>query len=81
MRQRKAASGDPTGSASGQIMGFKLCPRCGRAIPVGSAEKHCINDGEMLLETCPNCAAQIAHPYAKHCSSCGYEFAQAAANT
>ena len=79
MRQRKAASGDPTGSASGQIMRFKLCPRCGRAVPSSSGEKHCINDGEVLLNVCPTCETPITHPYAKHCSSCGYEFAQAAA--
>jgi ribosomal protein L37E len=60
---------------SNQTMGFKLCPRCGRAVPVSSDERHCINDGEVLLTTCPICATAITHPYAKHCSSCGYEFA------
>jgi DNA-directed RNA polymerase subunit RPC12/RpoP len=70
MRQRKPA----TRSVSSTIVGFKLCPRCGRAVPVSSGEKHCINDGEVLLNACPNCEERIAHPYAKHCSSCGYEF-------
>lgn len=64
-------------NASSHNLGFKLCPRCGRAIPAISDEKHCINDGELLLETCPNCATPILHPYAKHCSSCGCEFALA----
>jgi hypothetical protein len=73
MGQRKvAATAD-----SSQTMGFKLCPRCGRAVPVSSGERHCINDGEILLTTCPVCATTITHPYAKHCSSCGYEFAHA----
>jgi ribosomal protein L37E len=62
-------------NASSYNLGFKLCPRCGRAIPASSDEKHCINDGEILLTTCPVCATTIMHPYAKHCSSCGYEFA------
>jgi DNA-directed RNA polymerase subunit RPC12/RpoP len=57
--------------------GFKLCPRCGRAVPASSNEKHCINDGEPLLVQCPACTTRIAHPYAKHCSRCGYEFALA----
>ena len=71
MGQRKlAAAGD-----SSRPMGFSLCPRCGRAVPVSSGERHCINDGEVLLTGCPVCATNITHPYAKHCSSCGYEFA------
>ena len=77
MRHRKAVTGDSTGSASSPVMGFKLCPRCGRAVPVSGDEKHCINDGEVLLTACPTCETRITHPYAKHCSSCGYEFAQA----
>jgi hypothetical protein len=75
MRQRKNAMDVPSGSASNPIMGFKLCPRCGRAVPASSDEGHCINDGEMLLKSCPVCDSGIMHPYAKHCSNCGYEFA------
>jgi hypothetical protein len=64
-------------NASSHKLGFKLCPRCGRAIPANSGEKHCINDGEPLLDACPDCATPIMHPYAKHCSNCGCEFAKA----
>jgi hypothetical protein len=75
MGQRKtAATGD---SSQTPTMGFKLCPRCGRALPVSSNELFCINDGEMLLKSCPVCDTPITHPYAKHCSSCGCEFALA----
>ena len=75
MGQRKvAATGD---SSQTSTLGFKLCPRCGRALPASSDERHCINDGEVLLIACPVCDTQITHPYAKHCSSCGYEYALA----
>jgi hypothetical protein len=71
MGQRNTAALD----ASSHSLGFKLCPRCGRAIPANSGEKHCINDGELLFNACPACETPIMHPYAKHCSSCGHEFA------
>jgi uncharacterized C2H2 Zn-finger protein len=81
VRQRKAATGVSSASTSSPMIGFKLCPRCGRAVPASSGEKHCINDGEVLLKACPTCETSITHPYAKHCSSCGYEFARATAKT
>jgi hypothetical protein len=78
MGQRKVAA--TGGSSQTPIVGFKLCPRCGRAVPISGEERHCINDGETLLTGCPVCAANITHPYAKHCSSCGKEFALARQN-
>jgi uncharacterized C2H2 Zn-finger protein len=55
---------------------YKLCPRCARAVPLQSTERHCINDGEKLLERCPKCEARIASPYARHCGACGFRFAE-----
>jgi hypothetical protein len=56
---------------------YRICPLCARAVPISSLEHHCINDGTKLLEACPRCEATIHSPYALHCSSCGFEFAQA----
>ncbi len=58
---------------------FRLCPRCGRAVPDSSGERFCPNDGERLLESCPKCGAGIRTPLARFCTACGFEFAQAAA--
>lgn len=54
---------------------FRLCPRCGRAVPARSNERYCANDGAPLLEVCPVCRAHITNPYARHCARCGSEFA------
>jgi formate dehydrogenase maturation protein FdhE len=72
MPQRKAAT--IGGPSQAHDLGFKLCPRCGRAIPASSEEAFCINDGVRLLKTCPQCDTRILHPYAKHCSNCGTAF-------
>lgn len=58
---------------------YRLCPRCGRAVPVASGEKYCPNDGQRLLETCPRCGAKITSPYARFCVRCGLEFGSARA--
>lgn len=55
---------------------YRICPRCARAVPARSGEQCCINDGERLLEVCPRCEAAITNPYARHCSNCGFKFAQ-----
>ncbi len=58
---------------------YRVCPRCARAVPARADEAYCINDGEKLLEVCPACAAHISSPYARHCASCGFRFADALA--
>jgi predicted amidophosphoribosyltransferase len=58
---------------------FRLCPRCGRAVPDSSGERFCSNDGEPLLESCPKCGAGIRTPLARFCTGCGFEFARASA--
>ena len=50
---------------------YRLCPRCGRAVPGCSKERYCVNDGERLLEHCPVCQSRITNPYARHCAACG----------
>ena len=50
---------------------YRLCPRCGRAVPLRSEERYCINDGTPLLEGCPACGVSITSPYARHCAGCG----------
>lgn len=55
---------------------YRLCPRCARAVPSGSTERYCINDGEKLLEVCPLCGAAITSPYTRFCGCCGLEFAR-----
>ena len=54
---------------------YRLCPRCLRAVPRNSRERHCINDGEPLISRCPRCRAPIRNPYARHCAGCGLGFA------
>ncbi len=53
---------------------FHICAACGRAVPAASKEVYCINDGERLLESCPQCEAQITSPYAQFCAKCGFEY-------
>lgn len=50
---------------------YRLCPRCARAVPAGSGERYCVNDGTELLSACPWCAAPITSPYARFCTRCG----------
>ena len=52
---------------------YRLCPKCFRAVPSASGETYCANDGERLLEACPDCGKQITSPYARHCVACGLE--------
>ena len=54
---------------------YRLCPRCGRAVPAASSERYCINDGARLLDACPTCQAPIVSPYARHCGQCGVNLA------
>jgi predicted amidophosphoribosyltransferase len=65
-------------NASEPAQTFRLCPRCGRAVPDSSGERFCPNDGERLLESCPQCGAGIRTPLARFCTACGFEFASAA---
>jgi predicted amidophosphoribosyltransferase len=65
-------------NASDAAQTFRLCPRCGRAVPDSSGERFCPNDGERLLEACPKCGAGIRTPLARFCTACGFEFARAA---
>jgi predicted amidophosphoribosyltransferase len=53
---------------------YHLCPKCSRAVPSGSREHFCSNDGQRLLEACPGCGRKIASPFARYCSGCGLEF-------
>ena len=53
---------------------YHLCPRCLRAVPAQSGEHYCINDGERLLERCPNCGKAITSPFARHCANCGHAY-------
>ena len=59
---------------------FRLCPRCARAVPSGSSERYCINDGSWLLEACPLCGSAITSPYTRFCGCCGLEFARVIAD-
>jgi predicted amidophosphoribosyltransferase len=60
---------------------YHLCPKCLRAIPSGSQEHYCSNDGQKLLEACPGCARKITSPFARFCSGCGLEFRNAQASS
>jgi endogenous inhibitor of DNA gyrase (YacG/DUF329 family) len=53
---------------------FRLCPKCFRAVPASSGERYCLNDGQRLLEACPQCGTRITSPYARHCGHCGTRF-------
>jgi predicted amidophosphoribosyltransferase len=53
---------------------YHLCPKCLRALPSGSQEHFCSNDGERLLTACPSCDRKITSPFARFCSGCGLEF-------
>lgn len=55
---------------------YRICPRCLRAVPASSRERHCINDGIRLLERCQNCGERIRNPLARHCSNCGQGIAK-----
>ena len=50
---------------------YRLCPRCGRAVPARSGERYCVNDGWRLLDGCPACGARILSPYSRFCAGCG----------
>jgi hypothetical protein len=50
---------------------YALCPRCLRAVPRSTGERHCLNDGARLVAACPACAAGIPSPYARFCGRCG----------
>jgi hypothetical protein len=56
------------------VVTYRLCPRCFRAVPAASGERHCANDGSRLLEACPSCGVDITSPYARYCVACGLEF-------
>ncbi|MEY4531211.1 MAG: hypothetical protein RLZZ156_1932 [Deinococcota bacterium] len=53
---------------------YRICVMCARAVPLGSNEKFCSNDGTKMLEACPSCKSPITSPYARFCSDCGTEF-------
>ncbi|MBB5376178.1 putative amidophosphoribosyltransferase [Deinococcus metalli] len=52
---------------------YRLCPRCGRALPSVSEERYCPHDGARLIGHCPGCHADITSPYARYCTRCGQE--------
>ena len=52
-------------------LAYRLCPACGRAVPLGSLERYCVNDGVWMLEGCPLCGAAIGSPYTRYCPHCG----------
>ncbi len=55
---------------------YRICPKCARAVPQGSNEFYCSNDGTKLLEVCTKCQTPITSPYARYCASCGTEYKQ-----
>ncbi len=57
-----------------KTVAYRLCPRCFRAVPLGSREQYCPNDGERLLTACRECGADISSPYAHYCVRCGQGF-------
>ena len=57
-------------------IGYRICPRCARAVPLRSRERYCINDGRWMLEECPRCGAGITSPYARFCGECGLELVE-----
>jgi hypothetical protein len=59
---------------------FHLCPKCFRAVPASSGEHYCLNDGQRLLEACPQCGTRITSPYARHCGHCGKALLREAAH-
>lgn len=61
----------PTPAPVPAAVRYRLCPRCGRAVPTTSGERYCANDGARLLDACPNCGASITSPYARYCVRCG----------
>ena len=69
-------SDDPTGP-----LGYRLCPRCARAVPHTSGERYCANDGTRLLEVCPHCGSPITSPYARFCVRCGTDLTSPTART
>lgn len=60
---------DPSGNQ--ETLLFRLCPRCGRAVPIRSDERYCANDGARLLEACRGCGTRFTSPYARFCAGCG----------
>ena len=57
-------------------LAYRLCPACGRAVPVESLERYCVNDGVWMLAGCPLCGALIGSPYARYCHRCGLALRQ-----
>ena len=51
---------------------YRMCPRCGRAVPTSAQEQFCSNDGVRLLERCTECQAEIRSPDAQFCAACGH---------
>lgn len=60
----------------GQQGTYRLCPACGRAVPIRVLEHHCPNDGSPMLQACPACQAPITSPYARYCTRCGSSLMQ-----
>ena len=58
-----------------QVLAYRLCPRCFRAVPAASGERFCVNDGEKLLTRCPKCQAAIGTPFTRFCAGCGADLA------
>lgn len=52
-------------------LAYRLCPVCGRAVPLNTPERYCINDGAWMLDRCRRCGAGIGSPYARYCPHCG----------
>ncbi len=57
--------------SAAQVLRYRLCPQCGRAVPASSRERHCVNDGVRLLDACPSCGEAINTPFGRYCAGCG----------
>jgi DNA-directed RNA polymerase subunit RPC12/RpoP len=53
---------------------YRLCLRCGRAVPAASGQAFCLNDGAPLLAACPHCGAAITSPHGRFCGRCGHPY-------
>ena len=69
-REEKRNGALPLQQTEGTLA-YRLCPVCGRAVPLDSSERYCINDGAWLLGGCPLCGTPIGSPYAHYCPHCG----------